>query len=248
MDQEKHWNKIGASYDTEIFDVFRSDKLKRLPKLFRKYATKKHTAIDFGCGTGKALRYLAPAFSTVTAVDISQELLNIARTRGFKNVSFRQLDLTKRFKLAPADFAFCCNVIMLPKPAANKAMLKNIRRCITPGGSAVLVLPSLDSFFFSTLRLIHWYEREGVAPAEIMASEFDGFRGSKRDLIRGLVSIDGVKTKHYSLPELELILPEAGFVIKSIERLEYEWTTEFSAPPKWMKGPYPWDWVVDLGV
>jgi hypothetical protein len=87
-----------------------------------------------------------------------------------------------------------------------------------------------------------------VRPGEIIADEFDGFEGTRRDLIQGLVKIDGVVTKHYSLPELELILPQAGFVIKSIQRLEYDWTTEFSKPPSWMKGPYPWDWLVELGV
>jgi SAM-dependent methyltransferase len=248
MDQEKHWNKIGSSYDSEIFDVFQSDKLKKLPVLFRKYAHASHTAVDFGCGTGKALQYLAPVFKNVTAVDISQELLNIAQSRSHANVSFRQLDLTTSFKLEPADFAFCCNVIMLPDLAKNRIMLKNIRKSIKRGGAAVLVLPSLDSFFYSALRMMEWYQREGTSPADIIDAEFDGFKGSKRDIIQGLVSIDGVKTKHYSLPELELILPEAGFTINSIERLEYDWNTEFSKPPSWMKGPYPWDWVVDVGV
>lgn len=248
MDQEKHWNRIGAGYDSEIFDVFQSDKLKKLPVLFKKYGNRSHSAIDFGCGTGKALSYLAPVFKDVVAVDISRELLNIAQARSYSNVTFRQLDLTTSFKLDPADFAFCCNVIMLPDLAKNRIMLKNIRKSVKPGGSAVLVLPSLDSFFYSAFRMIEWYQREGVTPSDIIDEEFDGFKGSKRDLIQGLVSIDGVKTKHYSLPELELILPEAGFTINSIERLEYEWNTEFSKPPAWMKGPYPWDWVVDVSV
>ena len=248
MDQQKHWDKIGAGYDSEIFDVFESDKLKKLPALFSKYENKTHTSIDFGCGTGKALPYLSPAFKDVIAVDISSELLNIAQQRPHTNVTFRQLDLTTSFKLGPADFAFCCNVIMLPDPAKNRAMLKNIRKSIKTGGSAVMVLPSLDSFFYSAMRMMEWYQREGTKASDIIDEEFDGFKGSKRDIIQGLVSIDGVKTKHYSLPELELILPEAGFTINSIERLEYDWNTEFSKPPAWMKGPYPWDWVVDVGV
>jgi SAM-dependent methyltransferase len=248
MDQEKHWNKIGAGYDDEIFDVFQSDRLKKLPLLFEKHADSTRTAIDFGCGTGKALQYLSPAFREVIAVDISTELLNIARGREYKNVTFRQVDLTRRFKMPPADFGFCCNVVMLPDQARNEVMFKNIRKSIKAGGSAVFVLPSLDSFFYSALRMMEWYRREGVDVPDIIESEFDGFRGARRDIIRGIVSIDGVKTKHYSLPELELILPQSGFTINSIERLEYDWNTEFSKPPSWMKSPYPWDWVVDLGV
>jgi SAM-dependent methyltransferase len=244
MDEERHWDKIGSGYDSEIFDVFKSDRLGRLKGLFSKYGNAKHTAIDFGCGTGKALPYLAPAFREVLAVDISSELIRQAKGRGYPNVTFRQADLTKPFRGTSADFAFCCNVIMLPEMDKNRRMFRNIQKTLKPGGTAVMVLPSLDSFFYSGLRLINWYGKEGIQPKDIIASEFDGFRAPKRDLIRGLVSIDGVITKHYSLPELELILPEAGFHVISIERLEYEWTTEFSKPPRWMKEPYPWDWVV----
>lgn len=248
MDQEKHWDKIGAGYDSEIFDVFESDRLQKLPALFAKYGDRDHRAIDFGCGTGKALRFLASAFREVLAIDISSELLGIAKQLHHNNVTFRQHDLTRALKTPAADFAFCCNVIMLPDMTGNLKMLTNIRKSLRPGGAAVLVLPSLDSFFYSAMRMMEWYKREGTPPDEIISSEFDGFRASKRQLIQGLVSIDGVTTKHYSLPELELILPRAGFTIKSIERLEYDWTTEFTKPPRWMKDPYPWDWVLELGT
>jgi SAM-dependent methyltransferase len=246
MDQQRHWDKIGSGYDSEIFDVFQSDRLGKLKALFSKYGNTNHRAIDFGCGTGKALPYLSPAFREVLAVDISPELIQQAEARGFANVDFRQADLTKPLRTGPADFGFCCNVIMLPEVDKNMKMFKTIRRALKAGGTAVLVLPSLDSFFYSALRLIEWYKREGVQADDIINSEFDGFRSSKRDIIRGLVSIDGVVTKHYSLPELELILPEAGFNVESIERLEYEWNTEFTKPPRWMKKPYPWDWVAEV--
>jgi SAM-dependent methyltransferase len=248
MDQQRHWDKIGSGYDSEIFDVFQSDRLGKLKKLFSKYANRDHRAIDFGCGTGKALPYLAPAFREVLAVDISHELIQQARSRKFANVNFKKADLTRPLETQPADFGFCCNVIMLPELDKNRRMFQTIHRSLRPGANAILVLPSLDSFFYSALRLIEWYKREGVDAGDITNSEFDGFRSTKRDIIRGLVSIDGVVTKHYSLPELELILPDAGFKVEGIERLEYEWDTEFTKPPTWMKGPYPWDWVVQIKV
>jgi len=248
MNQQRHWDRIGSNYDREIFDVFQSDRLGKLKSVFEKYGNKKHAAIDFGCGTGKALPYLAPIFKDVLAVDISSELLNQARERGYPNVEFQQADLTEPFKAPPADFAFCCNVIMLPDLDKNESMFRNIRKALRKDGIAVLVLPSLDSFFYSAWRLVDWYAKEGAKPEDIMSSEFDGFKSPKRDLIRGLVQIDGVVTKHYSLPELEVILPQFGFSILRIHRLEYDWNTEFSEPPKWMKDPFPWDWLVELKV
>src|SRR3546814_9717363 len=64
------------SYEDESFDLFKSDKEKKLPFYFRKYANKNHAAIDLGCGIGKAFPYLSPAFKKVFAVDISDKCLN----------------------------------------------------------------------------------------------------------------------------------------------------------------------------
>src|SRR5690242_7625076 len=138
MEERAHWNRIGSAYQDEIFDVFRSDKLKIIPRVIAKYANHEHKAIDFGCGTGRAFEYLSPAFKSVFALDISDNLLTIAQKRGFKNIKFKQHDLTKPLREA-ADFGFCCNVVMLPEVDLNKRMLKNIRQAIRKGGNVAIV-------------------------------------------------------------------------------------------------------------
>ncbi len=246
MNEKSHWNRIAPSYNDEIFDVFESDKKRKLTKFFKKHGNLSRTAIDFGCGNGKSFPFIAPLFKRVWAVDISQELLDQAKTRPYKNISFRQMDLTgKKIKLPACDFAFCCNVIMLPEIKKNHAMLANMHRALKPGGSALIVLPSMDSALFSSWRLIDLYEREGVKPQDIPASEFHYFKGNKRDILQGIVHIDGVPTKHYSRSEIEVIFEEAGFSVTAIDKIEYDWNTEFSSPPSWLKGPYPWDWLVE---
>lgn len=247
MEERAHWNRIGSAYQDEIFDVFRSDRQKLLPAAIGKYANQEHTAIDFGCGVGRAFEFLSPSFKSVFAVDISDNLLTIAKKAPFKNISFKQHDLTKPLR-ASADFGFCCNVVMLPEVDLNKLMLKNIRRCIKPGGHVVIVVPSLDSFIYSAWQLLNWNKKEGTLPEDVDASELAGFKGTKTDLIQGLVRIDNVKTKHYLEPELRVLFADAGFSNTAINKLEYDWTSEFSAPPKWMKEPYPWDWIVEAGV
>jgi hypothetical protein len=67
-------------------------------------------------------------------------------------------------------------------------------------------------------------------------------------LIQGIVYIDKVPTKHYSASELEVILPQAGFTVTKLEKLEYDWSTELAAPPKNLEAPYPWDWLVEVKV
>lgn len=246
MNEESHWNKIAHSYEDEIFDVFRSDKDKKLAFYFKKYANKDHVAIDLGCGIGKAFPYLSPSFKKVLAVDISDKCLDIAANDQFSNIEFKKVDLTdKNLKIPAADFGFCCNVLLLPDLDKNVAIINNAYKSLKKNSAAIFVMPSLDSILFYAWRLIEWNKKEGVKPADIPDEEFSYFSGSKRDLFQGLIKIDGVTTKHYSHSEIEVIFKAAGFKIETIDKIEYEWTTEFASPPKWLKDPYPWDWLVE---
>ncbi len=246
MNEKSHWDRIGDNYNSEIFDVFKSDVKKKLTFYFSRHASKRKSVIDFGCGNGKSFSFLSPLFDTVLAIDISQELLNQAKQRPAQNISFRRMDLSRRnIKLPPADFLFCCNVVMLPALAKNVIMLKNISRALKKKASAVVVVPSLESAFFSSWRLIDWYKREGVEPKEISADELQYFKGKKTDIIQGIIYIDKVPTKHYSASELEVLFTQAGLKITTLDKVEYDWNSEFQSPPKWMKAPYPWDWLLE---
>src|SRR5688572_11081230 len=115
MNEESHWNRIAHSYEQEIFDVFKSDKKKKLPAYFQKYANPEHLAIDLGCGIGKAFPFLSPAFRKVYAVDISDKCLRIAANDQYSNIQFEKVDLTDpNLTLPQVDFGFCCNVLLLP--------------------------------------------------------------------------------------------------------------------------------------
>jgi SAM-dependent methyltransferase len=246
MDQEEHWNKIGGKYDGEIFDVFKSDKNGKLPFCLKKHANPAHHAIDFGCGMGKAFPYLAPSFAHVLAIDISSGLLSMAKLNGYKNITYKRADLTNRnLSFPPADFVFCCNVIMLPEAEKNVAMIQNIHKALRPNGHALIVVPSMESVLFSSWRMIDWYKKEGVDPIAIPNSELHYYKAAKRDLLQGIIHIDGIPTKHFSAPEIDVLFNDARLTITAIEKLEYEWNTEFAAPPVWMKAPYPWDWLIE---
>lgn len=247
MNEELHWNRIAHSYEQEIFDVFKSDKKKKLPLYFNKYANTSHVAIDLGCGIGKAFPYLSPAFKKVYAVDISDKCLDIAANKEFTNIDFQKTDLTDPdLQLPQADFGFCCNVLLLPDLEKNIAIIRNAHKALKKNAAAVFIVPSLDSILFYAWRLIEWNKMEGVQPSDIPDSEFSYFSGSKREIFQGLIRIDGVVTKHYSHPELEVIFRDAGFRIENIDRIEYDWSTEFAEPPKWLKDPYPWDWLIEV--
>jgi SAM-dependent methyltransferase len=247
MNEEKHWNHIAPTYNKEIFDVFQSDTKKVLATYFEKHTNPKHSAVDFGCGNGKAFSYLAPRFKNVLGLDISQKLLNQAKLLPYENVLLKQADLTKTLRLPKADFVFCCNVAILPEVETNLSIIKNIQKTLKPGGHALVVIPSLESMIYSAWRLIDWYKKEKVKPEKIDQSEWSGFAGKKIDILQGLVSIDGHTTKHYTQPEIEVVLSRCGLSVSKIAKIEYGWNSEFAKPPKWMGAPYPWDWLVECG-
>lgn len=246
MNEEEHWDKIGERYDDEIFDVFKNDRNKILPTYFKKHASHSGLAIDFGCGTGKSFEYIAPLFKNLVAVDISNELLVQAKKRPFKNITFKQLDLTQeKLSLPKSDFAFCCNVAMLPEIEKTHAILRNIQKSLKPGGTALLVLPALESVLYSSWRLIDVYKKEGVSIDDIPDAEFEYLTASRRRLVEGIIYIDGVPTKHFMRPELDVVFSTAGFTLTHVDKVEYAWNTELSEPPSWLKEPYPWDWLVE---
>ncbi|MBK6444294.1 MAG: class I SAM-dependent methyltransferase [Bacteroidetes bacterium] len=248
MTEAIHWDKIAKTYEDEIFDVFKSNKNGKLQTIVQKYAGKGKFAVDFGCGTGKALSMLSPLFYKVLAVDISQKCLNIASVAGYKNVEFDRVDLAApKNNIPPADFAFCCNVAIGDDNKRNFSILKNVLKSLKKGGTAVIVIPSLESASFSSWQMIRVYESEGVKPTKIPKAEFDHLTPAHHNLIqKGIFYIDGHPTKHYLFAELYSFLNDGKFAVQNIDRLEYSWATEFTSPPKWLRDPYPWDWVVEV--
>jgi SAM-dependent methyltransferase len=240
-----YWNKIGSGYNDEIFDAYYEDRAGKLKKCFKRYSNKNHSAIDVGCGTGKALPYLAPNFKKVLAIDISDKLLRQAKDAPYNNITFRKVDLAKPITLPPADFAFCCNVAILPDVEKNIAIIKNVSRALRAGGAAVFVVPSVESALFSGWRMVDLYKRGGKPFAKIPKSDLGYFDVRTKELLQGLFKISGVATKHYLHSEIQVVFEEKGLAVEKIHKLEYNWTTELASPPKWLTAPYPWDWIVE---
>lgn len=248
MSEKKFWDKIGGSYADEIFSVFASDKFGRLKKLVEKHAGKRKDAIDFGCGIGRALPLLAPNFRHVLAVDISTELLAIACLYPALNVTYQQADLAvKNTGLPPADFAFCANVAIGDHPERNYRILENVTKGLKKNGTAVIVVPSVESAGLSKWTLMKLYEAEGKPAYRIPKEDRKLLNGLDLKAVQhGIIPIDGNPTKHYQLTELFALFDRGATRIESLDKLEYPWSTEFAEPPASLRAPYPWDWVVEV--
>lgn len=82
-----------------------------LPEIFNKYVNGKK-AVDFGCGTGRSTRFLQKQGFTTIGIDISDEMIKIAKKidpngeyRIIKNGDYRQLPLNS-YDLILSTFTF----------------------------------------------------------------------------------------------------------------------------------------------
>ena len=242
--KRSYWETMAPNYDDEIFDVLQNDKKALIRQAIAEYASPKKTVMDIGCAIGKWLPVLAPAFKKVIAVDISAENLKLAAARypQYTNVDYRRADMSARNPvLLPCDFAICINAILTADEKDRNRFFANLGKCVKKGGGIVLTIPSLESHLLASI-VQHRYK----ADRALLPPETNGKAAIRKwnNIRQGNADIDGVPHKHYLADELRLLLREAGFRTLRIEKIEYDWTTEFNKPPKGLTEPKPWDWMV----
>ena len=242
-----YWNRMAARYEEEIFSVRRHDRAGRIAKLIRRQGGPGLDASDIGCGPGQFLPLLARRFRNVQAIDLSAACIAKARAAGaaWDNITYRTADLSAPgVRLERADFALCVNVAIMPALAPRRRLLDAVCRHLRPGGHLVLVVPALESAMLVDFRLIECNLRHGLKPAAAVRSGFGRAPEAGRARVHeGVVPIDGVPTKHYLAEELAVLLADRGLQVLDLEKIEYPWTTEFAPAPRWLRAPYPWDWL-----
>jgi 2-polyprenyl-3-methyl-5-hydroxy-6-metoxy-1,4-benzoquinol methylase len=238
-----YWENIAPSYDDEIFDLLKNDKKALVRSAIEEYSSPRKTVIDIGCAIGKWLPILAPAFKKVVAVDISAKNLVIAKETHpqFNNIEYLRADMSgSNPRLPKCDAGICINAILTDSLTKRDAFFKNISSCIKKGGHLILTVPSLESWMLSHIIQIQWKIDKGHIPSPKGKEALTKYK----KLLGGNADIDGVPTKHYLKEELDLLLSRSKFSVQKIEKINYEWNTEFIDVPRWLKEPYPWDWMV----
>ena len=145
------------------------------------------TALDFGCGVGRLTQALARHFDQVTGVDISEEMLALARrfNRGGDRVRFlhnTRADL-RLFEDNQFDFVYSMITLQHMEPVYARAYIGEFVRVCAPGGVVLFQEPvqrptyaPLERFRFSLWpptvwmrirritkqRVQHWFPRGPV--------------------------------------------------------------------------------------
>ena len=238
-----YWERIAPDYNEEIFDVLANDKKKIIQKTIKRFASKNKTVIDIGCAIGKWLPILSSAFNKVYAIDISQRNLDIAKHTypELKNISYKRVDMSYANVVLPVcDFAICINAILTGTEQKRKIFFENLSNSSKRNGHIILVVPSLESAMLTSIIRQKWDPDNDAKKAISKKRSI----AQLKHLLEGNTTIDEVLHKHYLKEELEILLKNEGLIAKEFHKIEYDWNTEFLKPPKWLKEPKPWDWMV----
>ena len=111
--------------------------------------TKSWKALDVGCGVGRIIQQLAPRFGEVHGVDVSDEMLNLAkeRLRPFPNVHLHRLDGTdlRTFPDRTFNIMWSYSVFYHMPRTLYYGYLKELARVMAPGGRLIYQLAQLYS-------------------------------------------------------------------------------------------------------
>lgn len=243
--KREYWNNLASRYEDEIFSVLHYDRKQLVLRQIRKLGAPEKIACDYGCGIGHFLPCLCESFQKVFAIDISRDLIAKAKKKCSRltNVEYLTADLAAPgLQLAKTHFALSVNTLIMPSLAARLRILDVMAGHILKDGHLVLVVPSLESAMLTDFRLIEINLRNGFSPASAVRAGFE--KTNHHRLRQGIVPIENVPTKHCLKEELVTLLEKRGLSIEEILKIEYSWDTEFDSPPRWLKEPFPWDWLI----
>ena len=147
----------------------------------------------------------------------------------------------KKTKVPQCDFGICINAILTPDLKDRTIFFQSLSSCVKKGGRIVLSIPSLESWMLTSVIQQQHKIDNNLFPVTKNAKE--ALR-KWNNIRKGNADIDEVPHKHYLKEELQLLLANEGFIAEDIQKIEYNWDTEFIKPPKWLKEPRPWDWMV----
>lgn len=96
-------------------------------------------AIEIGCGTGAFARLLANRCNRVVALDLSSEMIRVARARSseFDNLEFQVAD-AMTWDFPQSHFDFVCSIATLHH-LQQRALFVKMKDALTPGGVLVVL-------------------------------------------------------------------------------------------------------------
>lgn len=127
-----------AEFEATAADVLRSleAQLKRLPAKANRRAWR---ALEIGCGPGRLMKPLAGHFGEIHGVDVSDEMIRLARERlaGIPHAHVHATDGASLAQFADDSFEFVCSYAVfqhIPSREVVLGYMREVQRVLKPGG------------------------------------------------------------------------------------------------------------------
>jgi len=215
------WDRLADDFAHQTCDITREESAAQMARYVGLAKIPKSGAVlaDLGCGVGTFIARFGKRFETVHGVEFAPKIIAHAKARCGGAVRWLTMDIPRAAKRigSAADLAVCLNVITQPRERDRDKLWSAVASVTKRGGSALVVVPSLES------------ERMVVARG-----------GEESWRAGGLVARDGVWQKHYERGELAATFAAHGFMPTRIGRAHYPWSVEGMRA---RKGTKPWDWI-----
>ena len=142
MDRKRtSWGHVASWYDSYLKEEGTYQKDLILPNLLRLMDLKKgETVLDVACGQGFFSREFAGAGATVTGIDVSGELVEIARRLSPPYVHFEVAPASRLDVIQTGAFDKAAIVLALQNIEDLNGVLRECRRILKTGGDLYLVL------------------------------------------------------------------------------------------------------------
>ncbi len=211
QNNEIFWNKISSKYDLQVKNKYEQTYINTIKKT-RNYLKETDVALDYACGTGITTVELARDVKQIYAIDISQDMINIAKEKSQKNnISNIKYDVTdvfdEKYSKESFDVLMAFNILYFIKD--TNSVIKRINELLKPGGVFISATDCLgEKRTFKTM-IGYLLGKIGIVPSMKMF---------KMDQLKNIIKRNG-----FSIVETENLYdspPNLYIVAKKVKNFE----------------------------
>ncbi len=185
----RFWSKVAPSYDDWVAAAY-EDQYRTFKRHMGDAVGPQDEVLEIGTGTGNIALHIAPHVASVVGVDLSPEMIRIAREKcsrsALGNVRFQVGDgYHLPFEDGTFDRVVCVNVLQTMREPGRA--IREGRRVLREGGEMVSVTYAFgDSSAWETIKLARWVFKYGKPAywSNLKASDLTAlFEGETFDIV-----------------------------------------------------------------
>lgn len=222
------YTSFAENYDLLMQDVDYKKRTEYLLSLFKKYSKKPTLMLDLACGTGSFSNEFAKSGIQVIGVDISPEMLNIAREKSEKeklDVLYLCQDASELDLYGTVDGAVCCmdSINHITDKQVLSEVFKKVSLFLEPQCLFVFDVNTLykhkeilanNTFIIEEGNIYCVWQNEFFKDEALTEITLDFFKREKDNIYNRCEQF--IEERAYTVKELTDLLQNAGFSVEAI--------------------------------